>query len=276
MPHKTLKLLGTVSVLGVAALAAPAHAQAIDDDFWIQGSAFFANIDTKVSSALVATPTAATEIDLEDDLGMDDSEILPAIYAGARLGGGFVIAAEYFSLNRDTTATISRNITVDNVTYPVNGSVSAGFGTDVYRLSIGYVFLGNETSELGVAIGVHATELEFEISGQGSVGGAPVSNQVRRKDVLAPIPTLGVFGSVEVAPRVILSGRADYLGLGIDDYDGSVLNLQASASYRIMDNVGIGVSYRYVDYDLDVEKDDYTAAFDYQFNGPSVFVEIGF
>ena len=54
------------------------------------------------------------------------------------------------------------------------------------------------------------------------------------------------------------------------------LNLQASAQYRIMDNVGIGVSYRYVDYDLDVEKDTYVATFDYQFTGPSFFIEIGF
>jgi len=75
---------------------------------------------------------------------------------------------------------------------------------------------------------------------------------------------------------VIISGKADYFGLGIDDYDGSILNLQASAQYRIMDNVGIGVGYRYVDYDLDVEKTNYVASFDYQFNGPTFFIEIGF
>ena len=162
------------------------------------------------------------------------------------------------------------------MTYPVNGSITAGFDTKVYRFSIGYVFLGNETSELGAAIGLHATELDFSIAGSGTVGGSPLSNQVRRKDVLAPIPTLGLFGSFEAAPNVIIGGRADYLALGIDDYDGSVLNLQASAQYRIMDNVGIGVAYRYVDYDLDVEKDTYVASFDYNFWGPSFFIEIGF
>ena len=73
-----------------------------------------------------------------------------------------------------------------------------------------------------------------------------------------------------------INARADYLSLGIDDYDGSVLNLQASVSYRIMENVGIGVGYRYVDYDLDVEKDTYVASFDYQFWGPSFFIEVGF
>ena len=277
MPDKTLKLLGTAAVLGAIALAAPAQAQAIDDNFWIQGSAFLSNVDTEVRSSLTTNPDAGTAIDLEDDLGFDDGELLPAVYLGARLGGGFVIAGEYFALGRDSTATISRNITVDDVTYPVNASVTAGFDTKVYRLSVGYVFVGSETAELGGAIGLIATELEFSISGTGSVGGAPVtSNQVRRKDVLAPIPTVGLFGSFQPMPRVIVGGRADYFGLGVDDYDGSVLNLQASAQYRIMDNVGIGVAYRYVDYDLDVEKDTYVASFDYNFWGPSVFIEIGF
>jgi len=276
MPDRTTNLLGTAALLCAAVLASPAHAQAIDDDFWIQGSGFLSSVDTEVRSTLAANPSGGTVIDLEDDLDFDDGELLPAVYAGARLGGGFIIAGEYFALGRDSTATISREITVDDVTYPVNGSITAGFDTSVYRLSVGYVFAGSDTSEIGVALGLIATELDFSISGSGSVGGAPLSNQVRRKDVLAPIPTVGLFGSFEPIPRVIVGGKADYFGLGIDDYDGSILNLQASAQYRIMDNVGIGVAYRYVDYDLDVEKDTYVASFDYNFWGPSFFIEIGF
>ena len=102
------------------------------------------------------------------------------------------------------------------------------------------------------------------------------SSQVRRKEVLAPLPTVGLYTTFQVMPRVTVNARADYLSLGIDDYDGSVLNAQASVAYRVMERVGIGVGYRYVDYDLDVDKDDYVASFDYQFWGPSVFIEIGF
>jgi len=276
MPHRMLKFLGAASILGTVALAAPASAQSLDDKFWIQGTGFLANVDTDVRIATTANPDGGTQIDLEDDLGLDDSSLLPAIYAGAKLGGGFVITGEYYSLGRDSTGTISRTITVDNVTYPVNASITAGFDTDIYRFTIGYSFIRNETLEVGGAIGLHATELDFSISGQGSAGGAPVSSQVRRKDVLAPMPTLGLYTTFEVMPRVTINARADYLSLGIDDYDGSLLNAQASVSYRVMDNVGIGVGYRYVDYDLDVEKTDVTGSFDYQFWGPSFFIEVGF
>jgi hypothetical protein len=271
-----LKVLAAVAVAGTGVLAAPASAQAVSDKFWISGSGFLANVDTDVRSTLAVNPGGGTEIDLEDDLGLDDNELLPAIYAGAKLGGGFVITGEYYSLNRDTTANIARTITVDDVTYPVNGSLTAGFSTAIYRFTIGYSFIRNDTVEVGAAIGLHATDLEFSISGQGSSGGAPVSAQTRRKEFLAPMPTVGLYGTFEVMPQVTINARADYLSLGVGDYDGSILNAQASVAYRFTDNFGIGVGYRYVDYNLDVDKDNYVASFDYEFNGPSIFIEAGF
>ena len=276
MPGYNLRLLGATAIAGMAVYAAPASAQALDDKYWIQVSGFLANVDTDAQVSRASTPTNGTQIDLEDDLGLDDNALLPAIYAGAKLGGGFVITAEYFSLGRDSTGTINRNITIEDVTYPVNGSVTAGFDSDIYRFTIGYSFVRNDTVEVGAAIGLHATDIGFSLSGQGSAGGAPVSSQVRRKDVLAPLPTVGLYTAFEVAPQVTINARADYLKLGIGDYDGSVLNAQASVSYRVADNFGIGVGYRYVDYDLDVTKPDYVASFDYKFWGPSIFLEAGF
>jgi len=276
MPGKTLKLLGTTAIIGTAVLAAPASAQAIQDKFWISGSGFLANVDTKVSSSTTINPGGGTEIDLEDDVGLDDSSLLPAIYAGAKLGSGFVVTGEYYSLGRDSTANISRNITIDNVTYPVNATLTAGFDTDIYRFTVGYSFVRNETVEVGAAIGLHMTNLDFSISGQGSAGGAPVSTQVRKKDFLAPMPTVGLYGTFQVAPHININARADYLSLGVGDYDGSVLNAQASVAYRFSDTFGIGVGYRYVDYDLDVTKPSYVASFDYKFWGPSLFLELGF
>jgi hypothetical protein len=45
--------------------------------------------------------------------------------------------------------------------------------------------------------------------------------------------------------------------------------------YRVYGNIDLGVSYRYVKYNLDVDKRLQTDL-DYRFSGPSVFVRIGF
>ena len=98
----------------------------------------------------------------------------------------------------------------------------------------------------------------------------------RRRAALAPLPTLGLYGSIRVAPQVTLSGRADYLSLSVDNYDGRLFNAQAAATYRILENVGVGVAYRYVDYRVDVEKDDWDGRVKYKFRGPALFLQAGF
>lgn len=270
-----VRLSGSAALGAALFTATPASAQAIQDRFWFQVSAFYPSIDTDARVAPATNPTGGTELDLEEDFGLDDNEFLPAINAGARFGR-FSIIADYYSLSRDSEATISRAITVDDVTYPVNARVTAGFDTDVYRLALGWVFVRDSHKEAGISLGLHATDFTISFEGQGSVGTAPISTQVRRQDFLAPMPTVGIFGSWEIAPRLTLGGRIDWLSLGLGDYDGRLFNTQASLQYRFARNIGAGIMFRYVDYRVDVEKPDYIGRFDYSFAGPAAFIEVGF
>jgi hypothetical protein len=272
-----LGALGATSLLGFTLFATPARAQSLHDDFYLQVSGFWAaSVDSQVRVAPASNPNGGTEIDLEDDLNLDNDEILPAVFGMARLGSGFSVGAEYYSLGRSTTTTLTRDIVYNDVTYPANVQVDGGFNSDIYRLTIGWAFLRGENYEFGAAIGLHATDISFSLEGQGSVGGQPVQTQVRRTDFLAPVPTVGLFGSFEVAHNLTFTARADYLSLKVGDYDGSLLNFQASLAWRFAGNFGAGIAYRYVDYSIDVTKPNYVGRFDYQFSGPSIFVEVGF
>jgi hypothetical protein len=262
--------------LGAVSFAVPANAQSFDDGFWARLSGNWSNVDTDVSVSSVTNGTIGTEIDLEEDLGFDDGEFLTSFQAGARLGGAWSIMAEYYSLGRDSTANLARDIVVDDVTYPAAATVTAGFSTDIYRLAVQWEFARGENYAVGGALGLHATDVAFSLDGQGRIGNQPLAVQQRRQDVLAPLPTLGLFGRYEVAPNMILGGRAEFMSLSIDKYDGRLLVAEATFSYRFMRNVGVGVMWRYVDYRLDVEREASTARFDYSFSGPGLFLEVGF
>jgi hypothetical protein len=262
--------------LACSALPATARAQALDDRFWVEGSFFWPAVDTEIRIDNLATANPGTDIDIESDLDLDDRDSLPAFLAGARLGGGFSIVGEYFAVGRSGSTTLQRDITIDDVTYPATATIESGFDSDVYRLSVGWAFARGPDYEFGGSLGVHATDFEFSLSGTGSVNGGTASTQVRRRDVLAPLPTLGLFGSYQVAPGLTLGGRVDFMSLGIDDYDGRMLNLQANLVYRFADNFGVGIGYRHVDYRVDVEKNDWVGRADYKFSGPNIFVQIGF
>lgn len=276
MRRSLRKGIAAGAALSALGLAAPAQAEALDDRFWLQVSGYWAGIDTDIQVSPASNPDAGTRIDLEDDLGLDDNEFLPAVLAGARLGSSFQIVGEYYSLGRDTTHTLERDIVIEDVTYPASASITAGFDTDIYRLTIGWAFVRQPDLQVGGAIGLHATNVALTIEGEGRIGNSGVTVQQRRQDFLAPLPTLGLFATFEPIERLTIGARIDYLSLSIGDYDGRLINMQASAAYRVFRNVGIGIAYRYVDYRVDAEKERFTGRFAYRFSGPSIFLEFGF
>jgi hypothetical protein len=87
---------------------------------------------------------------------------------------------------------------------------------------------------------------------------------------------VGAIGQWEPAPRFTLFGRLDWLSLSIDDYSGRLINAEASASYSLFKWLDVGASYRYVDYRLTVDSNDWSGRLRYQFSGPSIFLRAGF
>ncbi len=261
-------------ILAMASTASPAAAQALNDKYWIEISAYFPKANTTVNVSRPGLP--GTEIDMESDLDMDENETLPALYAGARLGERWVIAGEYYGLDRQGSRTIERDIDFDGATFPIGVEVSSKMQSDIYRLTVGYAFIRTDRAELGAAIGLHATNFELSLQGDAEVDIGILRRQNQERTFLAPMPTVGVFGTYEVTPRLILTGRADYLSLDIGDYDGSILNAQAAIAYKVTDMIEVGAAYRYVDYGLDVDKGRYTASVDYDFSGPALFIRAGF
>ncbi len=133
-----------------------------------------------------------------------------------------------------------------------------------HRLSAGYSFVKNTQAELGGALGLHVTDFTM------SLAGANVAK--RTGDALAPLPTVGLYGSYALTPRWLLSGRADFFSFSHHDYDGSLVNLVAGVDYRFTRNFGIGLGYRYVDYDLDVTKSSFSGNVQYEFSGPVLYL----
>ncbi|RZJ01398.1 MAG: hypothetical protein EON90_03060 [Brevundimonas sp.] len=268
-------LLAALAAAGVASLAATsASAQALDERFWLEGSGYFPGIETKLNVSRPGQP--GTDIDAENDLGMDDTDTLPAIYGGWRMSPRWILAGEFYALDREANVTLGRTIEFDGATYPVGVSVDSKIASNIYRLTVGYSFIRNDVSELGASIGLHATDFETELTGEAQVGPAVRQVVTRNRNFLAPMPTIGVYGTYEVSPKVVLNGRVDFLSLEVDNYGGGITNAQASVAYRFTRNFSAGLAWRYVAYDLQVEKTEYNADIDYNFSGPSVFLRASF
>ncbi|MFZ0105522.1 MAG: hypothetical protein WAK92_01520, partial [Thiobacillus sp.] len=79
-------------------------------------------------------------LDLEDDLDFEDRPTFPYALLNLRLGQRWRIEGEYFSIDRDKTTVIDRELEIGDDTFLGGWTVNSFFDTDVYRLSVGYSF----------------------------------------------------------------------------------------------------------------------------------------
>lgn len=262
-----------VAAVVLISAASPVIAQSADRRFWAQGMVFRPAIDTSVRVGATNLGDAEPGIDFEQALGFPQRETLPSVTLGARFGRNWRVTGDFYRLDRRRSAVLDRELVFDGVTFPVDGKVDARFGSDIYRATVGYSFISRRRFEAGTSLGAHVTSFVVALAGDGQVDNRPVGLEARRRRVLAPLPTLGLYAEWRPRPRWLLATRADALSLKIGDYKGGLLNLQASASYEVAHNFALGASWRHVRYRLDVDRTDWSGRLRYRFDGPAAFVE---
>jgi hypothetical protein len=267
-------------LLGCAAvLAAPAAlAQSSAPGWWFQLGAFRPTVDTtlRVDDAGGGN---GTQFDAESVLGLPKRRTLASGLIGVRLGDRWRLEVEHFKLNRSVRQfAITDTVVIDDTTFPVSALVDSDFDSKVTRVSGGVSFVKTDSAELGMVIGAHVTNFEVGISGTFSAGGgAPATFRSEARDVTVPLPTVGLFGSVALAPGLALNGRADVFSLSHRDIDGRLLNLQANVTWHFTPNVGIGAGYRHTNYKIESgSSEDFRGRLEYEFRGPLLFVDLRF
>jgi hypothetical protein len=261
------------------ALSAPiAQAQSRTAGWWFQLGAFRPAVDStlRVDDAGGAN---GTQFDAENALGLPRRKTLASGLIGVRLGDRWRLEVEHFALNRSVRQfALTETVVIDDTTFPVSAQVDTDFDSKITRVSGGVSFVKTDTAELGMVIGAHVTHFEFGVSGTFSAGGgAPATFRREARDVTVPLPTVGLFGSVALAPGLSLNGRADAFSLSHRDIDGRLLNLQANITWHFTPNFGIGAGYRATDYRIESGRgEDFRGRMEYEFRGPLVFIDARF
>ncbi len=264
------------AAVALACMAGTARAELPGDTWWGELSYFYPTISSTARLDLPGTNRPGTVISLEDDLDLAHRKSAPYVQLGTRAWTNWRFEFEYYPLNRTASRSIGRQIDWGDETFPVGATVDSKFDTQVYRLTSGYSFVKTTEAEAGVGFGFHVTEFTTRLSGTGTVGGGTASFQTEGHNVLAPLPTIGLFGTYKVWNQVSVRGRVDYLSLKVGDYDGRLTNFLGALDWRFTKNVGAGIGYRYVNYNVKVTKSNFHGEVDYRFQGPTFFMNVGF
>ena len=141
-----------VALMTAAALctgASQALAQQ-DPDAWdpwekwsISGGAFIADLDNTVR---IGPPGAGLEFDLEEALGMKNSQTVFRFDGSYRMGtdNRHRIDFTWFDLSRDATRTLQEEIEIDGIVYPVGTTVNSEFDLAFYNVRYAYSFIKDD------------------------------------------------------------------------------------------------------------------------------------
>jgi hypothetical protein len=230
------------------------------EDSWLEKDRLNLNIGGLYaefdSSARISGDRAGTDIEFEDDLGVDDTELLLRLEAIYRFTERSTMQFAFLELSRDGSATIERELIFDDTVYSAGSRIDTSFDFSALQLTYTYSIWQKPNYDIGFSAGIFVLDLEMELeSDQG---------QNDSDGVTSPLPVVGVRGSWQLRPQLFLRGNLEYFKISEGDIDGQLANFLLALEYRFSGIWGVGAGYRDVHLELEDSDSDDELEYDYQ------------
>ena len=245
-----------------------------DERVYIVGGAFLPSFDSsvRVDNANIGN---GTEIDLQDDLGFDDTQTTFYAMGYWRFFPRHRIGVGYFRFKDEVTATAQRDIQIGDEIFPVGASISSEFKFEIFPIHYSYSFMKREKMEFAGTIGLHWYRITFGVAGSASLSGLDVGADATAK-ANAPLPLLGLSFRYNITPKWTAGIHGEFFALSIGDFDGSLVNLSARTEYWFFNHLGAGFALNGFRLDVEVESDDWRGELEYKYWGPQVYIMVRF
>jgi len=211
--------------------------------------------------------------DLKSDESLDAGDVDFSVTGLWRITDRWRMEAAYSGIEKNSSAGTPADITIGSVTIPAGFALSSDFETSVLRVAAGYAFVRNDTTEFGVDLGVNYTTVKQSF-GVKVPGSPAIKDSVL--DVSEPLPTIGLFFNYAFNSKWYLTTRAGAFAFDIGDIDGTIFNVYGGVEYRIWENFGLGAAYMYNAADLTITDGNVKADIEYDYNGPLLYLVVGF
>lgn len=202
---------------------------------------------------------AGSPIDLDKDLGFDDSKNLTAEvalqYKDLRLAAG------YLPIKSSGQGTLGSNVTFNGKTYSGTAQTSSDVDIKLYDISLSYYLLNFDDIpvrfQLAPEVSVKIFDASLSLDGRENLTNTLLHEE---ESGMAPIPTIGARVRVGLADFLAVVGRIGYLEYN----DNTFLDADGQIEFSPVPLIGIFCGYRY----FDVKIDEDNIYLDSRFSGP--------
>jgi len=239
----------------------------LNDRFYLAGGGFYTKVSTQARLDSASLGVGAT-LDLEESFDLDENLLVPFAMSHLRMDDRWRLELEYFRVKRESNATIDVEIQWGDQLFPVDTGLDALFDIAVLRASLGYAFFRRKDKELGIALGAHVARIEAALedgAGNGDEG-----------ELLAPLPVGSLYAGIALTETFSVNMRFDAFSLDYEEYSGRVLSTGVDMIWQPFRHVGMGVGYRNLLVDLEMDDGEFSGMVDSDFRGPIAFLNVSF
>jgi outer membrane protein len=252
--------LVTLIVLGIILLGiSNAHADdkntliSIEADYWMP------SVDAEIKSSELSL--LGTQIDLIDDLGLDDSDSIPALKGSIDLPLFPEILVSYFQIESDSTKTLTKNFNFGGITYSVSDVVKSSYDITQYEALIAFALINADSFKIAPLIGAKYFEVEASLT-------STAGNSTEKVD--GPVPVIGALAEINLPSKFRLTGIARGLQVELDDLEAKLYDIEAAVNYDFNRFLRAQAGYRY--FLIDAEDNSTSDSVDIKFAGPFIGV----
>lgn len=270
--------LGTFTLVALCATAAHAEGNHLWPRFAVSAGAYEVSSDNEIRLDGTLDAVAGGGIDFARDFGLPDSESVLALELDWAFANRHSVDIAYGTVQRGGSRSLSRQIEIGGIVFPIAASASADFDTTTIEAAYTYWFVRKDGLGVGGSFGLVdlAVDTELSASAQLAGSGGTVSKRVTASTDL-PVPMIGIEVKGSPLHRLVLYGNGRFLpSVTVGDYDGRAGVYSVGGEFYLVGPVALGLSWDGSYYEADVDKSGWHGSLDLVSDGVRAYLRLGF
>ncbi len=210
-----------------------------------------------------------TNIDLEGDLGLDQTDTVFRIDGSYRFNERHRIDISIFDLSRSKTKIIDEEIEWGDTVYPIDVTLKSQFDLAIYKLAYTWSFMRRDKGYLGLTAGLY-------IASFGAKLDAVDIGSVESDNLTAPLPVVGLRGQYDISEKFTFRASGEIFAMKYEEYDGTLVDLYAGIDYQLSEHTAIGLGLNSVTLDIGITRKSFRGNLDWRYDGGLLFLKFDF
>ena len=234
----------------------------------VRAAAFSSRISTDVRRD-ASSGMPGDKVDFEDFLGDSGNERVLQTEIYYRIGFYHRLKASFFQMDRDLRATLQQDFAFGDELFLAGTEVASRLDTRRLSLLYGYSLMRDAQKELGVQGGLMYSRAELDVV-------AAETQQAESASVDAPLPTMGLFGSVALGESWELGAEIGVFALELDRYSGFSGQASLTLDRLVGESIALGIGFDYFVTRLESKDEELRGLLRSRNYGPKLYLSVIF